>query len=891
MTTAQLSLQRHSFSKNPILVIDRVGLIGKDLSLKLSKEFPVVFVSWNSLDRQNKNIIHVPFSRKFPVIPDNKYSHIIFIDEEYEDIELLPKIVEKVKDVNADFIFAQGLSTSGEYASEKIIRLCPSAKIVLFGDIFEEKLILRKENFKSTINKFIYQAQNFGRMQILGEGLREAHPVFLNDVVDGLIDLVFGIHKPHSLFYIFPKPGITELSLAHMIQKSNPEVTVDFIQHDPRASKISYPQNGLNLLETKYPLAKKIRSVDIKKKANERSEDFHVDAKALKNFPFSIIWILIALILAPLIFTMMFSFFGLSMLSYTKDQMDKGNFTDAKSSLHLSQTSFYLGTKTFDILDFQAKIIGQQSSLKSLLQDLDLGLKTSEALSGIFNSGTYFSKILNGKSQIPIDDFTKGESSLKNAIIALEKIKAEEKISAPILQKLETINPLIKLLSRTSDIGPEIFGMEEKKTYLILFEDNMELRPGGGLIDSYGILKFDKGKITEFSIHDISDADKQLRGHVEPPFALRRYLPSVHWYMRDSNFNVDFIESALSSSNLFLAETNQKISGVIGVDLSFVKNILHAVGPVYLPEYNETVDENNVYASALSHANKNSSPESMQGKSFLRALDKNLIERITKTQVPYLLIAQAISESIEQKHLIFSLDSSSQNVFTVNGWSSSLWDDRKTSENSINDYLGINEANLGSNKANYFIRKQISQKITIADDGNILEELALNYRNDSTTWPGGDYKNYLRIILPKDTILSGISINDKSQNIVGAVTDPLKYEAKDFKSSNGLEVEKVNQDDKAIFGFFINVPVGKIVKVKFRYTLPGTISGLNNFSYNLRLFKQPGVDSVPYSFSLAYPNSFNIIKSFDRANKGEKNLSYSEKIGGDKNLIIDFAKK
>ena len=146
MKSALFGLQNHSSSKNPVLVIDRDGLIGKPLSLKLSKEFLVVFVSRSALDSdmENQNIIHIPFFRKFPVIPDNKYSHVIFIDEEKQDLELLSKIISKVKNINADFIFVQGLCSGGRYAADNILRYYPSAKVVLFGDIFDSKLILKK---------------------------------------------------------------------------------------------------------------------------------------------------------------------------------------------------------------------------------------------------------------------------------------------------------------------------------------------------------------------------------------------------------------------------------------------------------------------------------------------------------------------------------------------------------------------------------------------------------------------------------------------------------------------------------------------------------------------------------------------------------------------------
>ena len=878
-----------------ILIIDKTGLIGESLSLKLSKQFSVVFVS-------KKPSANVPFSKKFPIIPDNKYSHMIVIAGENEDLEFLPRIIEKAKGVNSDLIFAQDMSSKNNYV-EKVISAYPTSKVVLYGDIFDNKLIYRYEGFKSVINKFIYQAQRFGKIQIVGDGLRETYPVFIQDVVDGLIDLVFGMNDKHSLFYLFPKHPPTELSLAHMIQKANPEITIDFIKHGIKGENISYPLDGKNLLDNKYPIAKKIRNIDIKKTppASGKIEDSKNSQERPSNigrFPIFIVWVLIFLVLSPLVFTLTFSFLGLNTLYFAKTQMDKGNFSDVKSSLHLSQTFFYVGKKASDILYFQLNFIGREHNLKRLLEDVDSGHRISLGLLQAFNSKSYFSKVLNGKSSSPIDDFTKGTYNLKSAIIALERIKAEGlpagrqgKIPALFNEKLKSIEPLIKLISNTIDISPNIFGVASEKTYLVLFQNNMELRPGGGFIGSYGILKLNMGKITDFSIHDVYDADGQLRGHVEPPFAIRRYLPSAHWYMRDSNFDVDFIKSASVSSNFLNVETGEKVSGVIGVDVAFVKNILHAIGPVYVPDYKETVDEDNLYILTQTHSEKNFFPGSTQKKDFLRSLYKAMQVKLASGDIPYFSLAKALSDSLSQKHLIFAFNNNTQNVFTVNGWSSSLWDERREDEKAVNDFLGINEANLGVNKVNYFISRNITHKVKVEDSGNIFEELNISYKNASTSWPGGDYKNYLRIILPKATAISEISIQDIPQVLVDAITDPLIYEDKNFKVPQGLEVERVIQDNKTIYGFIVNVPVGEVVKVKVQYNLAKKVSDLNTFSYNHKLFKQPGIDSFPYSFSLFYPNNFNVINTTDGISRGEGKVFYFKKIAEDKDLIINFSRK
>src|SRR5258708_31859868 len=69
--------------------------------------------------------------------------------------------------------------------------------------------------------------------------------------------------------------------------------------------------------------------------------------------------------------------------------------------------------------------------------------------------------------------------------------------------------PLIKIV-------PELLGMNGKKTYLLLFQNNTELRPGGGFIGAYGLVSFDKAKMGQITIHNTYDADGQLKKHIEP---------------------------------------------------------------------------------------------------------------------------------------------------------------------------------------------------------------------------------------------------------------------------------------------------------------------------------------------------------------------------------------
>jgi hypothetical protein len=501
--------------------------------------------------------------------------------------------------------------------------------------------------------------------------------------------------------------------------------------------------------------------------------------------------------------------------------------------------------------------------------------------------------ILAGKSDNPSFDFSNASVELKSALYTYDKEKQKGLIPQNIITK---VDDSIKIASSTIDFWSDIFGFNGPRTYLILFENNMELRPGGGFIGSYGILSVNKGKMTGFNIYDVYDADGQLKGHIEPPYPIRRYQPSLHWYLRDSNFNVDFSKGAVDSVVFLNTEMHQTVDGVIGVDLSFVRNILSAVGPVSVPDYGQTVNANNFFQVAQSHAQTDFFPGSTQKKDFLRTFYNSLQTKLSQEkEIPYLSILQAVSKSIFEKHVMFAFnDTNEQAAFAINGWSSALVDDRPTGDSIINDFVGVDEANLGANKVNYYISRTVSQVVNVKADGTIGEVLTVNFKNSAKTNSafGGVYKSYVRFILPINANISKIQIDGKDQKIIQAIIDPAVYEKKGFLAPDGLEVQKDNQGQNTLYGFLINVQPQEIKSVKVEYVLAQKISpSLPEISYNLKIFKQPGVDFYPYNFSLNFPSSFKTLDESSDIKANGNAASLSTQITRDREVSVDLTAK
>jgi len=894
------------------LIVDKVGIIGEALANKLSEELLVVYVSkrLGSAANSSGHIIHIFYNGKFPSIPDNNYSYTFIVDDGTKIIrKLLPKFIDKAEKDNSQLIFLTHLSEINKRPVLNIINNPRIAKIIVYGDIFSKSKPYDFTILQFVVNKFIWEARRFGKIEIIGDGLKKTYPVFLDTAIDAILEVVFGAHNLSSIFYLFPKHAPTQISLAHMIQKANPSVRIDFVKtKEKERETIILPVKGKYLLEDNYHLDVRIRKIFLedstKPSINEISEYFETKKNNYNFLPLLGLLYLIFLLLLPLIATLFFSFLGFKMLAAAKEEVDRGKLVNAQKLINASSTYFYLAKKTAAPLLIEAKIIGIQSSLESEVKLIGLGEDISRVGLYFIQSLNTFSRVFANQSKNPTNEFVRAQTMLRNSIVLFQKIQAEHKLPYALNAAIKDFDPLVKLSSGSIDILSNIFGFTGVKTYLILFQNNMELRPTGGFIESYGLLTMDAGVVKDFSIHDVYDADGQLKGHVEPPYPVRRYLPIEHWYLRDSNFDIDFVKSASKSAFFLSLETGKKADGVVGIDISFVKNLIATIGPIYLTDYKQLVDKNNLFEVTKSHVEKDFFPGSKGKRDFLRSLyGAILLDIESKKNLPILSLARVVSDSMLQKHLLFAFATPSiQDFFTVNDWSSTLWhassgtppwDKRLEKDDSINDFIGINEANLGRNKVNYNIQRKVSENITLDNKGKVFGELSILYDNTSSrSLLGSDYKNYLRIILQPDVELSSISIDGVGQLIVKAITDPKIYESKNFISPKELEVDKAQEEEKTVYGFLVNIKAGKTKTITVKYSFSKK-APLNKplFSYNLIFFKQPGTDEYPFDFSLSYPSFYSPVGLPKGFIKKEGKVFLSKTLNSDYEVSISLARK
>lgn len=872
-----------------VLVVDKTGIFGEHIAEKLHKDSTTVLVTAKHIASSEQMIV-VPYAKVIPEIPEGNYSHMFFVwDGKSETLHVLEPLLQKAAADRAQFIFI----TDYHFYHEKIVRFIhqeyKSASLVFTGDVFGQL------QYVSQVTKFFTEAKQTHRLALENVGLRHLYPVFFPDVVEALLRLGFGTEKG-KIFLALPEHGITELRLAHILQQVDPIITIDFKKEEQ--PQVFLPQ-GIFLFGSNDDSARKLQDsyTDIAagKEISVRNSlvfsplAVNTEKKAQKKktkkrlFFFTL---LLLLLVSPLIFLLFYLGLGGIILYASSNMLKSGHYQEAEQFAKTATNLFSLSSAEIQYL----RVIPLGNTLLPLSNLSQKGSYYSLLLGNSASAVLDFSQVAKGKSQNPDADFLSGLASLKNIVASLQTAPSSLRLDGISLASLgNSVSPLSSML----DVGQSLFGFPKPQTYLVLFQNNAELRPGGGFIGSYALITLNKGRLTALSLHDVYDADGQLKGHIEPPFPIRRYIPQQNWFLRDSNFDVAFSQDGANAAYFLKAETGQTVDGVIGVDLTFVKNILALTGPVYVVSYNQTVTASNFFALTESHAQKNSFAGSTQKKDFLTALFSAMQNKVTDLHSISLATVLPLISSIKSKDVVFSFsDPLMQDVFSVNGLSSSLWDGRKAASNTINDFTGINEANLGVNKANYFVTRSVAQSLTIANTGSISGVLHITYTNNSQkgVWPGGVYKNYLRVLLPLGTNITSIVIDGKVQTVIPAVTKYQVYEKSGFIAPIGLEVNATTEAGKQLFGFLLIIPEQTTQHITVSYSLPQKINtNAPTFTYNGWLFKQPGVDEYPYAFALTVPNTFSLLqKPSWLAGQGSA-VSFTKSVDADTQFSLQFA--
>lgn len=810
-------------------------------------------------------------------------------------------------------------------------------RIVRLGDVYGPRMLLSANNI---IANFIKNSAYGSTLQVPGDGKNALYPVYVDDVVYGIERALFLSGTKMSIVTL-AGPKTSSLSVAQEFRRAKRnEINITFtnlpyphrsefnsevlgagknlISWDPKITLeegvvktldwFSENQKPVSVTNHQIPVKEqKIEVQEIKKIDSFWNETEKKDLKEDKKETVQKTQESIPRKRGVLGFTRLIILFGIFwffLSPFLAMAGGVGNFLLAKSALSKGQIAnslqwgnraspwfdyahtifsywgFVPGMETIsDSLERNASLLAQVASLGEEVQS---ALRNSEELSeGIF-----------GKTPVSL------ETTAQELSIELRKIERQLAFIEADLQgkDLEFNFPIVpgiqiaknsdlektrEFLVSSAKILPEasdLLGMKEKKRYLILVQDNRELRPAGGVIDSIGVATFDQGKLIDISFQDVALADRQLKGRVEPPAALGQYLEQSNWYLKDANWDPDFPGTAERASWFIDKEYGYSINGVLAIDFEFLKNLLSQLGPVSLNELGDTINTENFYDKGIL-ATENGHISGTQGKeSFPLLLSKRLSALITQSpskNVPALVKAAFLS--FGTRHASVWTDLPAVNT-TLNeaGWSGALEKVlcSKEKEFCVSDYIQVVEANVGKNKVNEFIKRTYSLDVTLGNEG-VGHVLTIAYKNNSQRdrWPEGDYRNYIRIYVPEDAVISSVSLLDPETG-----------------KEEQLLVDLAKESGKQIAGMFAVIPFGQQRNMIINWEIP--LNALPSIGeYSLLWQKQLGSSRDPVWLKVSIPPGYEIIASPNPSLTQEGVVGYNTNLGKDLPVKIKWQPK
>lgn len=385
---------------------------------------------------------------------------------------------------------------------------------------------------------------------------------------------------------------------------------------------------------------------------------------------------------------------------------------------------------------------------------------------------------------------------------------------------------------------PNWLGLTEPKTYLLLFLNNTELRPGGGFIGSYAVLRFNQGQAEVLQVEGSEALDRAAdRAKLPPPpEVLKAHLGVDRWYFRDSNWSPDFAESSQKTLELYKLENGvaaSDIDAVVGVTTHVLEEIMKRTGPITIQGIEFTsanVIEKLEYE--VEYGYKDRGIDFRDRKNVLGELFHEFVRRLGPDAVRHPADYAALMDKMAtEKHILaYASEPEAQKKFASYGWAG-------TFAPTSTDYVFWVDANLAALKTDYALTRNFDYSIKKDSDGRFLGIVTMNYQNKGKfDWRTTRYRTFSRVFVPPGSELMTVngSIAWDRTNKPGSVI-----------------VETVNGHQ--VFGAFIAIEPGETKSLSFTYRLaPQVVAAIQKGEYSVSVPKELGTEAHGLTLNLDF---------------------------------------
>ncbi len=498
--------------------------------------------------------------------------------------------------------------------------------------------------------------------------------------------------------------------------------------------------------------------------------------------------------------------------------------------------------------------------------------------------------------------FAEAQAKLDLAVEARSHLRLDDLSPRARNLILNDVDPLLPLLQQGATLAtefPRLMGASDEgpKTYLVLVQNEDELRPTGGFITAAGTVLVRDGRIGSITFENSGNLDDWTKPYPVAPWQLKQYMNSPVLIFRDTNWFTNYPTAALYAEYLYSYISDHSTDGVIAFDQQMLVDFLAVIGPIELDGVPYPINSDNVVtymrAAKTPTAEELASPD-WNNKAFINKISRALITKIFSGDVEWEQLSTLLVKALDEHHLMIQLDSPPMTAFLADHH----WDGAVRSVDG--DYLMVVDTNVGFNKTNAVVESELFYDVDLTRDSTPTGSLTVVHKNNAVgitscrhwnkvrvvgekDYPIEDcYWNYLRVYKPEGTVLHS------------ATPQVLPANWMILNQSPPAEVDILDEEIDGVqaFGTIQVVPGGQSLSVSFQFDLPVNILtkqlDSDQMIYRLTVQKQPGTLAVPITIRIHLANNASVQSTPDGSVLEDNNVLLQTTLREDIEIEVIF---
>ncbi|MET0997786.1 MAG: DUF4012 domain-containing protein, partial [Marmoricola sp.] len=355
------------------------------------------------------------------------------------------------------------------------------------------------------------------------------------------------------------------------------------------------------------------------------------------------------------------------------------------------------------------------------------------------------------------------------------------KAAREVQERVAQLDSGVSSADAATRLLPDMLGGKGARNYLLVVQNNAEIRSTGGLPGSLSILRADDGRL-QLGFRGSATDFPPLPRPVLPLTAgeLDIYGPAMGKDVRDTNLTPDFPRTGQLLSAIVAQGRGQKLDGVVSVDPVALSQVLRATGPVKVGT--ETFNTSNVVAKLLNESYQRLPTQEAQNAYFASA-SQDIFNTLLSGRVSEQAVVRRLGEGVRQRRvLVWSRDSKEQQILESSGISGRL--PRAT---GAAPHVGVYVNDAKGSKMEYFLRYRGDVKsLGCAANGSQTMQTSMSFTSQaprggaglsdtvagySTPTTRGDMKLRVQIYAPMGGALTGLSVNGNRASVGVGVHD------------------------------------------------------------------------------------------------------------------------